>query len=296
MRTCVIFNPTAKGNKARHFLHHLNAVASQCAMKPTWAAGAARILAADAVRDGFSTIIAAGGDGTLNEVVNGFGDVPDGFERARLAVLPLGTANVFAKEMGIPMKLTAAWDIIRGGRERRVDLGTAEFEADGEARIRYFAQMTGAGLDARAVELVSWNLKKKAGWLAYIWAAWLAWRENPAEITVRGEHDELTGSLAVVGNGHFYGGNFVLLPRAVCDDGVQDVCVFEKVTARTLVECAWGMARGTMERAAGARHFQAKRVTLHAKTRTPFHVDGELAGHLPVTLTLQPKRLRVVVP
>ena len=97
---CVIFNPSARGEKATRF-HKYLAQLGNCQFKPTTGAGAARALAAAAVGEGFETIIAAGGDGTLNEVLNGMGDVPGGFERTRLAVIPLGTTNVFALESEI---------------------------------------------------------------------------------------------------------------------------------------------------------------------------------------------------
>src|SRR5258707_446319 len=95
MRTCIIFNPAAKGEKARHFRKALDEIGAQTTLKLTTAAGDARRLAAEAVTEGFDTVVAAGGDGTVNEVLNGLGDAPNGFESARLAVLPLGTVNVF---------------------------------------------------------------------------------------------------------------------------------------------------------------------------------------------------------
>src|ERR1019366_3034695 len=99
--------------------------------------------------------------GTLNEVLNGIGDVANGFERARLAVLPLGTVNVFARELIMPTKLAAAWAVIRQGREMLIDLPAAEYHVQGTSQRRYFAQMAGAGLDARAIEIVQWQLKKR---------------------------------------------------------------------------------------------------------------------------------------
>src|SRR5262249_10138792 len=93
VRTCVIFNPAARGDKAWRFRRHLEAIGKQSTLRQTAAAGEARRLAAEAVREGFDVVVAAGGDGTLNEVLNGIGDIPDGFERARLGVLPLGTVN-----------------------------------------------------------------------------------------------------------------------------------------------------------------------------------------------------------
>src|SRR5271165_6284868 len=97
-RTCVIFNPTARGEKARRFRRHLDEIATQSELKLTAAVGDARRLAAEAVRQGCQQIVAAGGDGTVNEVLNGMAEVPGGFEAAALGVLPLGTVNVFARE------------------------------------------------------------------------------------------------------------------------------------------------------------------------------------------------------
>src|SRR5580658_8599780 len=135
MRLCVIFNPMARGEKATRFRRWLSNIGQDCAFKPTPKAGAARGLAVEAVNDGFDTIVAAGGDGTVNEVLNGIVDAPDGLKRARLAVLPLGTVNVFARELKIPARLGAAWNIIRQGREMLIDLPHAEFQQNGQ-RVR----------------------------------------------------------------------------------------------------------------------------------------------------------------
>ncbi len=112
MPICVIFNPAARGDKARRFRRQLDDNGAQCTLKATTAPGDARRLATDAVVEGFDLIVAAGGDGTVNEVLNGIGDAPDGFIRARLGVLPLGTVNVFARELKIPLKVDRAWKIV----------------------------------------------------------------------------------------------------------------------------------------------------------------------------------------
>src|SRR5688572_33036227 len=154
---CVIFNPAARGDKARQFRQYL-AQLGNCQFKPTTGTGAARTLAAEAVRNGIETIVAAGGDGTLNEVLNGIGDVPGGFEKTRLAVMPLGTINVFALETGIPPAPEAAWAIIENGNEVLIDVAESTFQTRDGPQTRYFVQMAGAGLDARAIELVDWRL------------------------------------------------------------------------------------------------------------------------------------------
>src|SRR3989442_1080269 len=122
MRTCVIFNPAARGEKASRFREHLGTLSAQCSLKPTYAAGAGRALAAEAVREGFERIVAAGGDGTINEVLNGIGDEPEGLARACLGVLPLGTVNVFARELGLPTKFDSAWEVVQRGQESLIDL------------------------------------------------------------------------------------------------------------------------------------------------------------------------------
>src|SRR5205809_5954308 len=127
MKTCIIFNPAARGEKANRFREHLGALSTECALKPTYAPGAGRTLAAEAVGEGFELIVAAGGDGTVNEVLNGIGDVPDAFARVRLGVLPLGTVNVLAYELGIPSNLDRACAVLRAGRERVIDLPQIDF-------------------------------------------------------------------------------------------------------------------------------------------------------------------------
>src|SRR5262245_23767299 len=154
LSVCVIFNPAARGEKALRFQQNLASISSACTLKPTSAPGDGRAQAAAAVREGFQTIVAAGGDGTVNEVLNGIGDEPDGFVRARLGVLPLGTVNVFAKELDLPANFQAAWKIIQQGQEMAIDLPEVEFSVAGKIKRRFFAQMAGAGWDSRAVELV----------------------------------------------------------------------------------------------------------------------------------------------
>ena len=111
----MIFNPAARGDKARRFRRQLDAVGADWSFKATTAPNDARRLATEAVAEGFDLIVAAGGDGTINEVLNGIGDAPDGFARARLGVLPLGTVNVFARELKIPLRVELAWELLLAG-------------------------------------------------------------------------------------------------------------------------------------------------------------------------------------
>lgn len=296
MRTCVIFNPTAKGNKARKFRRHLDEFAAECCLKQTASVGDARALAAQCVRDGFEVVVAAGGDGTLNEVLNGIGDVPEGFERARLGVLPLGTVNVFAREVQIPLKLGRAWEAIRQGAETRLDLGVVDFEENGAPARRYFAQLAGAGLDARAIELVDWRLKKKIGPLAYVVAGLCALTESQRQISVANGKAKTAGELVLIGNGGLYGGEFRIFPPADMRDGLLEACVFPRVNWLTLACCGPRLLiKGTLPRRS-TENLQSTSLTLTSQSRVPFEVDGEFVGHLPATFSVQRSKLRVIVP
>ncbi len=296
MRACIIFNPAAKGQKAERFRRCLATIATECELKLTSAPGDARRLAATAVQEGFDTVIAAGGDGTLNEVLNGMGDVADGFTRARLGVLPLGTVNVFARELGIPTRPEAAWPVLRRGNEKTMDLPRLETGEAGNRQPLYFAQLAGAGLDSRAIQLVSWSLKKKIGPFAYVMAGLRALCERHPALTVSDGIRSLTGQLVLIGNGRLYGGNFRVFPQADLADGLLDICVFPRVSWPRLFRCGIKLLlTGSLPETAVTR-LRTKSFTLIGNSSVCAEVDGELAGPLPAKFTVQPRALRVLVP
>jgi YegS/Rv2252/BmrU family lipid kinase len=293
---CVIFNPAACGEKAKRFRRQLDAIGSQCALKATAAPGDARRLAAEAVNDGFDLIVAAGGDGTVNETLNGISAAPDGFARARLGVLPLGTVNVFAREMKIPLRVERAWEILQRGREMKIDLPRVEFTMNGVRQKQHFAQLAGAGLDARAIELLNWQHKKKIGPLAYVIAGLKALREKKPKITVRADGQSFTGELILIGNGRFYGGSFEIFPSADLRDGLLHFCVFSQANWLTLIRCVPGfLARRKLPERIVQR-FRAASFELNSETAAAFELDGEWIGNLPATFSIERERLRVIVP
>lgn len=296
MRACVIFNPAAKGQKAARFSRCLDAIAHRYVLKRTTAPGAARKLAAEAVREGFETIIAAGGDGTLNEVLNGLGDVPDGFSRTRLGVMPLGTVNVFARELGFPLEPDAAWPVLQQARESRIDLGCIEHQSARVARRDHFVQLAGAGLDARAIELVNWPLKKRIGPLAYVYAGLKALFARAPEITIKTGGQVVKGRLVLVGNGRLYGGPFKVFPDADLRDGMVNLCVFPRANWGTLLRCGPPLLLGKKLPESAVVRLRSESFELSASSPTPFEIDGELAGHLPAKFQVKPKCLRVLEP
>jgi len=294
VRICLIFNPAARGNKARRFRRNLDEIGGQCALKATAAPGDARRLATEAIADGFELIVAAGGDGTVNEVLNGIGDAPNGFERAWLGVLPLGTVNVFARELKMPLRIVRAWEILQRGCEVKIDLGCAEFSADDKRQRRYFAQLAGAGLDARAIELVDWQQKKNVGPLAYVIAGLRAMREKKPPVKISANGKIFSGELVLIGNGKFYGGSFGVFPTADWRDGRLDGCVFPSVDFPTLFRCAPDfLFRRKLPEKVGQR-FCAEKFELTSDSEAAFELDGEWAGKLPVTFSVEREKLHVV--
>ena len=295
MRSCVIFNPTARGEKAKRFRHQLESIGKETSLKFTASAGEARELSAAAVQEGYDTIVAAGGDGTLNEVLNGIGDVPGGFERTRLAVLPLGTVNVFAREVGIPSRFEQAWETIRQGHETLIDLPRVEYQNGQNRERRYFAQLAGAGLDARAIELVKWQIKKAVGPLAYVFAGFHALLGPSAKIQVSGHNGSMAAALVMIGNGRLYGGDFRLFPEADLRDGLLEICILPRINWYILARCTPRLLLLKTLPASVAAMLRAPSVTLSSETPVPLQVDGEMIGHLPATFSIEKNRLRVVV-
>lgn len=296
MRICVIFNPAARGDKARHFRDWLDGIAAECSLKPTQCAGDARRLAAEAVAENFELIVAAGGDGTVNEVVNGLADAPDGLAKARLGVLPLGTVNVFARELKIPAHLPAAWEMLRRGKEISMDLPEVVFTVNGQRERRCFIQMAGAGLDARAIELVSWQLKKKFGPFAYVIAGLQALMEKKPQISVNGGGERIGGELVLMGNGKFYGGTFAVFPAAEWTNGRLELCVWPRANFWTLLRCAPGLLLHQRLPEKVVRRRSLETLELTSKSPAAFELDGEWVGNLPATFSLRREKLRVVVP
>jgi diacylglycerol kinase (ATP) len=296
MRACVIFNPAARGNKARHLRRQLETAGAPFALRATTAPGDARRLAADAVREEFDLVVAAGGDGTVNEVLNGLGDAPDGFARTRLGVLPLGTVNVFARELGLSLRIERAWEVLQHGRETRIDLPCAEFAANGARSRQYFAQLAGAGMDARAIELVDWGHKKTIGPLAYFIAGLKALQEPKPKITVRTDGREIGGELVLIGNGRFYAGSYGVFPAANLRDGLLDLCVFPRINWGTSFRCVPSLLTRRRLPEAAVKRVRAATFELAGESPAAFELDGEWAGSLPATFSVEREKLRVIVP
>ena len=285
----LIFNPSARGEKSRKLRHLLDLQAgSGVTLAETRAPGDGQRLAAQAVADGCDLVIAAGGDGTINEVINGLGT-----SGITLAVMPVGTVNVFARELGIPLKPRLAWEVIERGATRTIDLAAAE--SAGQRRL--FVQLAGVGLDATAVLLASWELKKRIGPMSYVWAGLqtLARPQVIVEVWTDRPQPRGRGAAVLIGNGRFYGGPFPVFPQARLDDGLLDVCIFHQHRYWDMIRYGQGIVRGVHTSFADVTYFQATTFECRSPA-APFQLDGESAGTGPVRFSVVPRALRVIAP
>ena len=282
----LIFNPKARSQKGGKVLRFLMEHANRFAMYATNHAGEARELAARFAREGEPVVIAAGGDGTLNEVVNGLAG-----SKTILGVLPAGTMNVFAREMGIPFdSLARAFQVIERGFVRDVDL----FEANGSP----FVQMAGVGFDAHVIEETTWESKKMLGPLAYLLAGVKVLGEQPPKIEVicaDGRREE--GVAVLTGNGALYGGPFKFFRNASNHDSKLDVLVYKESGYKLVLDSLRGLATGGIDLMASTSCFQAAEFTVRADREVPVQVDGELVGRFSEIHFVESRnRLRVIAP
>ena len=204
--------------------------------------------------------------------------------------------NVFARELKIPLRIERAWDVLQRGRERRIDLPRVEFSANGIRQRRYFVQLAGAGFDARAIELVDWSHKKKIGPLAYVIAGFKALREPQPKITVCADGQNVTGEFVLVGNGRFYGGPVKTFPQADLRDGLLEICIFPRVNWLVFLRCLPDFVARQKLPERVVQRLRAGAFELTGEPAAAFELDGECAGHLPATFSVERETLRVIVP
>lgn len=298
MRHAVIFNPTARGGASRRFREVLGGLGNDLILKPTTGPGTAPALAVEAAREGCEVVVAAGGDGTVSEVICGLASEPGLLGRVALGVMPLGTINVFARELRLPARnIHEAWVVIRDGVDLRIDVPEVEFTtADGAVRRQAFAQLAGAGLDSRAVSLVSWPLKQKVGALAYAVAGLraLAGRQPPVNV-VAGDR-RASGPLVLIGNGRFYGGNVTMQPGANLTDGRLHVRVFRRVGLGLMLRFGLAFLFRRPLAPGDDAMLDAGEFSLSSDGPMPLQLDGDNIGFLPARFGILPGALRVRVP
>ncbi len=294
--TCVLIrNPASRRSLDEMRLARAVAIAREAGWNITATAtdreGHATEIARDAAARGIDVVIVNGGDGSINEVINGIANTP-----TALAVLPGGTANVWAKETGMQQDCVGAMRDIIGGVRRRVDLGMA-----GE---RYFLLMAGVGFDALVVPSISVRMKRRFGAAAYVITGIRAiFRTQAWHVRMRLDEATLDVPLywMIVGNTCSYGGIANILYQAVADDGVLDVGIMQRGGARRVVVDGIRVLRKQHRLApslvpgANVQYLRAGAIEV-ATPGLPVQIDGERAGVTPMRFAIAPLALTVIVP
>jgi len=287
VRATVIFNPTA-GH------HHSDVAATEVVLKEhgwsvcreqTSKAGDGTRLARAAAARGDDVVVVAGGDGTVNEAIQGLAGTS-----TALGVLPMGTTNVWAREVKLPTDPVAAARALIDGDHRAMDLG--------RAGDRYFLLMAGLGFDAAVTNAVSMKAKRVLGRVAYgLTIAMQAMRYQGPEVTL--EMDDATVRcpvlLVIAGNTRLYGGNFSATAAAVADDGLLDVAVFQGRRLWDIAPRALPLLLGRRPTPASPFYYRTRRLRVTAPEALPVQVDGDYMG-TPFEITIAPAALRVIVP
>jgi YegS/Rv2252/BmrU family lipid kinase len=253
-------------------------------------------LARRAVEEGASLVVAVGGDGTVNEVVQGLA----GRSAVELAVIPRGTGWDFARTYGIPRRLDDAVAVARDGRVRPIDLGRARYRAwNGSEAESYFANIASAGMSGAIAKRANETTKALGGKASYLWATltvFARWRNDEVRVAVDGEHR--TGRMhdVVVANGRFFGGGMMICPRAEPDDGVFDVLLIGDLTKRDLLLTLPKTYRGRHLPHPKAELLRGTVVEVDAPEPLPVELDGEQPGTTPIRLEVVPEALRLRVP
>jgi YegS/Rv2252/BmrU family lipid kinase len=289
-RVLVIYNPTAGQWRRRRLwatLRDLEQRGCSLALYQTARAGDAETKAAGIAGEDFDIVVAAGGDGTINEVANGLirapGPIPP------LAIIPLGTANVLAQEIGLRGRPAAIAAAIADGAHITMHLG--------QANGRHFIMMAGVGFDAHVVANVDLALKRRTGKVAYVLetlAQALRYGFPACRVSINGEIRNARS--VVVCNGRHYGGPFIAAPDASLDAPVFQVCLLERGGWRHVLRYGAALVMGRLGALPDVQILSARSVRIEGEEGLPVQGDGDVIATLPVTITVADKTLDLVVP
>ena len=293
MNALLIVNPgSGQGKAAREKRKLLDLVSNMPHIHPELTENSEQVtnLARDAAVKGYDRVIVAGGDGTINNVINGLNDTS-----IPLGIIPLGTANVLAYELGIPPNdIENALDIIHKDKIQDIDLGIANG--------RRFLLMAGLGFDAEVVDLVSPKVKDILGTVAYappVLQQLICYNPVKFRLTFENNSTYETDAFAVIiSNCGCYAKSFRLAPQAIFDDGLLDILIFEsspgaklKLIGQTL-ECFF--QQRILD--SNATYFKATQIRIESNPPVKMQLDGDVYGKSNVDIKILPKALRLIVP
>jgi diacylglycerol kinase (ATP) len=290
----LISNPTAKrasGRKVARASHFLKSGGYKVEILFTEKKGDAEGFARKAVDKSPSLIIAAGGDGTFNEVINGIAgsEIP-------MAILPFGVTNVLAKELGIPENVEGAMELAVNCTPKRVSLGKIVLGSSAEAGGgRYFCLMAGIGFDGEAVFGINETLKRIAGKGAYIYSGIKTlFRFNPFELTFNIDGKTYSGYSAIIGKAAKYGGNFKVTPDARLAEPALYICLLKGKKRLDILRYVFGIMTGRHLRFNDVEYIKTRSIEISGNAH--IQIDGDYFGMTPAKVEVVPDALRLVYP
>ena len=250
--------------------------------------GHAESIAREALDKSPSLIIAAGGDGTFNEVINGIAG-----SEAPMAILPLGTTNVLAKELGIPENVEGAMEIAVGRTPKTVSLGKIVITRHSSLVTRHFCLMAGIGFDGEAVFGINEAFKKFSGKGAYIYnGIKTLCRFDPGELTFDVDGKSYSGFSAIVGKASRYGGNFRVTPDARLTDPALYICIFKGKKRLDIFRYVVGVATGSHLGFKDVEYLKAEKIQIDGNAH--IQLDGDYFGKTPAKIEIAPDIVRLV--
>jgi diacylglycerol kinase (ATP) len=261
--------------------------------------GHATSLAREAVDQGYHMVVAVGGDGTINEVVNGL--MPPGGKRAEavLGVVITGRGSDFARTIGVPSDYHEACARLAGERTMTIDVGLVAFDDEGERRQRYFVNVGGGGFDGEVARRANRAPNFMGGTIPYLSSVvttLITYRNKPVELILDGgEPMQMVANSVIVANCQFFGGGMRIAPDADPRDGLFDVIVIGDVDKIEYLMTVPKVYDGTHLSHPQVDAYRAKRVEVRSEEPLPLQVEGEVCGHTPLNFEIVPSALEIRV-
>ena len=254
-------------------------------------------LAKSAVSNGYRRIVAVGGDGTVNEVANGILNSTNATKTA-LGIISTGTGSDFIRSVGIPRDYVKACSCLAGDRSLVIDIGIVEYHKSGQQMQRYFINTAGIGFDAAVVAVTEKTSKRLGGTIPYLLGflrTMLTYRNKLVTLRI-GDKEETKRVVSVmVANGNYAGGGMHFAPTAQLNDGLLDMLVISDMSKLELIRAFPSVYKGTHIYHPKVKLQKTNSVYVESAEKLPVYADGELLGEGPVTFSLIPAALHVMI-
>jgi len=296
----VIVNPRARGGRTGNAWPQISELLNHAGLSfdPVFTEGAGHgtDIAKEAVAQGYELVIAVGGDGTVNEVVNGLVD-EEGKGRATLGIISTGTGGDLVRTLGIPRDYAQACRLLANPKRIAIDLAVVEYMSNNQRLRRFYINTAGLGFDAAVVERTR-RFKSLGGTIPFVigfLTTFITYSGKDVALTIDGQRQEERDLFIVVNNGRYFGGGMKIAPDADPGDGLLDAVIVEDVGKLRLLWNFPRIYRGTHITHPKVRVLRVKAIEVEAKERMLLQVDGELVGEAPASFHVLPGALTVAV-